>query len=43
MSYVTKKWYDDDADSEAIEVTTKFKPRAVATTCAYLFKTVTLV
>ncbi len=40
--YVTKKWYDDDRDGDWIEVTTKCKPKAVATACAHLFKTVTL-
>jgi len=39
--YTVKKWYDDETDCDWIEVTTKFVPKAVATACAYLFKSVT--
>lgn len=34
-----KKWYDDDRDCDMIEVDTKYGLKAVATSCAYLFKT----
>jgi hypothetical protein len=40
--YRVKKWFSQDYDCDFIEVETKFGPRAVATSCAYLFKTAAL-
>jgi len=40
--YITKKWREEAVEGDMIEVTSKFKPKAVATACAYLFKTVAL-
>ena len=38
-----KKWRNEDVEGDMIEVQTKFIPKAVATNCAYLFKTVTII
>jgi hypothetical protein len=38
-----KKWFDEEIEGNYIEVQSKFKPKAVATSCAYLFKTAALV
>lgn len=40
--YKVKKWRDEDIDGNYIEVQTMFAPKAIATQCAYLFKTVAL-
>lgn len=40
--YRVRKWYDEGIDADYIEVGTKFGVRAVATSCAYLFKSVAL-
>jgi len=41
--FATKKYRDENSDCDWIEVETKYEARAVATSCAYLLKTVTLV
>lgn len=41
--YTVKKWYDDGIDGDYIQVRTMFKPKAIATSCAYLFKTAALI
>jgi hypothetical protein len=40
--YRVKKWREEDIEGDYIEVQTMFKPKAIATSAAYLFKTVTL-
>lgn len=40
--YQVRKWYEDEIDGDYIEVRTMFAPRAVATACGYLFKSVAL-
>jgi hypothetical protein len=40
--YNVRKWYDEGFDTDFIEVGTKFGLKAIATSCAYLFKTVAL-
>lgn len=40
--YKVKKWRDEDLDGDKLEVSTMYKHQLVATTCAYLFKTVAL-
>lgn len=42
MPYRVKKWRDEEVEGNYIEVQTMFKPVAVATSCAYLFKTASL-
>ena len=37
-----RRWYEDDVEGNFIEVQTKYDMKAVATSCAYLFKTVNL-
>jgi len=37
-----KKWFEDDVEGDFIEVQTKFVHKAIATSAAYLFKTVAL-
>lgn len=40
--YRVKKWRDEEVEGNYIEVQTMFRPRAIATSCAYLFKTAAL-
>ncbi len=40
--YRVKKWREEDIEGDIIEVQTMCAPRAVATSCGYLFKTVVL-
>lgn len=42
IPYRVKKWYQDDIEGDFIEVQTKYVPKAVATACAYLYKSVAL-
>lgn len=41
--YKVKKWREEDIEGNMIEVQSMFKPKAVATSCAYLFKTAALI
>jgi|AZIF01.1.fsa_nt_gi hypothetical protein len=38
LPYRVKKWYEEDIEGDFIEVQTKCKPKAVATSCGYLLK-----
>jgi len=38
--YRVKKWRDEDVEGDMIEVQTKYSYRAIATSCAFLFKSV---
>lgn len=40
--YRVKKWREEEIEGDYIEVQTMFAPKAVATACSYLFKTVAL-
>lgn len=41
--YRVKKWRDEAIEGNYIEVQSMYKPKAIATTCGYLFKSVKLV
>ena len=38
-----KKWRDEEVEGNYVEVQTMYEPKAIATACAHLFKTVTLI